>query len=185
MLVNEVREKFIEFFKEKNHLKVKSASLVAKDGDGSVLFNIAGMQQFKLYFSFEKDIFKDFGSNKIVTSQKCLRTVDIDVVGDDSHLTCFEMLGNFSFGAYFKKEAIEFAYEFLFEKLRIDKNKVYITVFEGDGVVPFDEESFLKWKELGIKDIRKGSREDNFWGPVGKTGACGACSEIYYNGVEI
>jgi len=143
MLVNELREKYIKFFEKKNHLRVNSFSLIAKDSDSSVLFNIAGMQPFKPYFSFEKDVEKDLGSKTLVSSQKCIRTKDIDEVGDDSHLTFFEMLGNFSFGKYFKREAIEFAYDFIFNELKLNKSDIVVTVFGGNDIIPFDEEAFL------------------------------------------
>jgi alanyl-tRNA synthetase len=162
MLVGELREKYIKFFEEKKHLRVKSFSLIAKDSDSSVLFNIAGMQPFKSYFSFEKDVKKDLGSNILVSSQKCIRTKDIDEVGDNSHLTFFEMLGNFSFDAYFKKEAIQFAYDFIFNQLKLNKKDIVVTVFGGNDVIPFDKEAFLIWKELGVENIEKGSFEDNF-----------------------
>ncbi|MDD4123081.1 MAG: alanine--tRNA ligase-related protein [Candidatus Pacebacteria bacterium] len=143
MLVSELREKFIKFFEKNGHIEVKSSSLIAKDSDSTVLFNIAGMQPFKSYFAFEKDAVKDLGSDKIVSCQKCIRTKDIYEVGDNSHLTFFEMLGNFSFGSYFKKEAIKLAYDFLFEELKLSQDDIYVTVFEGNSDIPFDEESYI------------------------------------------
>src|SRR3989344_2698484 len=125
----EIREKFINFFKEKGHVLMPSSSLLPTDP--SVLFTTAGMQQFKPYYTGELDPKKDFGSKNVISIQKCIRTSDIDKVGDESHLTFFEMLGNFSFGykpgesaspegGYWKKEAIEYAYEFITKEMGLD-----------------------------------------------------------------
>ncbi len=158
-----------------------SSSLIPTDP--SVLFTTAGMQQFKPYYLGEKS---PFGSN-IATSQKCFRTSDIGEVGDESHVTFLEMLGNFSFGGYFKEEAIKLAYEFLFKELKLPLNNVVFTVFEGDKDIPEDKESILIWKKLGIKDdkIKKMGRKDNFWGPTGEEGPCGPTTEIHIKGTEI
>ena len=123
MTSQEIREKFLEFFKKRGHAVVSSSSLIPDDP--SVLFTTAGMQQFKPYYTGEADAMKDFGSLNTVSIQKCLRTSDIDEVGDENHLTFFEMLGNFSFGGYFKKEAIELAHEFITKEmcLKIDYGK--------------------------------------------------------------
>jgi alanyl-tRNA synthetase len=150
--------------------------------DPSVLFTTAGMQQFKNYFLGEKSPDGD----KVTSCQKCFRTSDIDEVGDSRHLTFFEMLGNFSFGAYFKEEAIELAKEFIDSiKIKID----YVTVFAGDKNVPKDEEAIRVWEKLGFSE-KKGNlelagREDNFWGPTGEEGPCGPTTEIYAAGIEI
>jgi alanyl-tRNA synthetase len=184
----EIRQKFIEFFKKNGHEIVPSSSLIPEDS--SVLFTTAGMQQFKKYYSGSQYSFKNPDSVGVVSVQKCFRTSDIDEVGDDSHLTFFQMLGNFSFGlsgqglpGYFKEEAIKFANEFITKEmgLKID----YVGIFAGDEIVPADTESERIWKSLGVSDIRKLGREDNFWGPTGSEGPCGPTSEIYVNGVEI
>src|SRR3989338_5439691 len=177
MTSREIREKFLNFFEKNGHKIVPSSSLLPKD-DPSVLLTSAGMQQFKPYYVGKKDPIEDFGSQNTVSVQKSFRTSDIDEVGDESHLTFFEMLGNFSFGGYFKEEAIKYAKEF-FEStgLKIE----YVTVFAGDEKTPQDEESYKIWQSLGIKDIQKAGREDNFWGPTGKEGPCGPTTEIYVN----
>ena len=193
MTSKELRNLFLKFFEDKGHKIVKASPLVSTDS--SVLFTTAGMQQFKPYYSGVLDPFKDIhpflltplNSLNVCSIQKCLRTSDIDEVGDESHLTFFEMLGNFSFGGYFKKEAISYAWEFVKDYLQIDLSRIEITVFNGEKEIPKDEESYKIWLELGIpqeKIIFKG-REDNFWGPTGKEGPCGPTSEIYVDGVEI
>ena len=176
----EIRKKFLEFFEKRGHKVVPSSSLIPDDP--SVLLTTAGMQQFKLYYIGKADPSKDFGAKNTASIQKSFRTSDIDEVGDDSHDTFFEMLGNFSFGGYFKKEAIQYGYDFFKEmSLPID----FVTVFGGDKEVPADEESEKFWKELGVKKVEKRGREDNFWGPTGNEGPCGPTTEIYVNGVEI
>jgi alanyl-tRNA synthetase len=180
MTSNEIRQKFLEFFEKRGHKIVPSSSLIPDDP--SVLLTTAGMQQFKPYYTGKADAMKDFGSLNAASVQKSFRTSDIDEVGDESHLTFFEMLGNFSFGGYFKKEAIQYAYDFLKElELPIE----FVTVFGGDTEVPADEESEKIWRNLGVTDIRRKGREDNFWGPTGSDGPCGPTTEIYVNGVEI
>ena len=180
MLASELRKKFLEFFKSRGHTVVPSSSLIPDDP--SVLLTTAGMQQFKKYYTGEADPIKDFGSKNTASIQKSFRTSDIDEVGDDSHLTFFEMLGNFSFGGYFKKEAIKLSKDF-FDSINLGID--YVTVFEGDSDTPFDEESYKIWQSLGIKDVRKSGREDNFWGPTGAEGPCGPTTEVYINGIEI
>ena len=180
MLANELRKKFLEFFKSKGHAIVPSSSLLPDDP--SVLLTTAGMQQFKKYYTGEADPMRDFRSKSTASVQKCFRTSDIDEVGDERHNTFFEMLGNFSFGGYFKKEAISYGKDF-FDSIGLEIE--YVTVFAGDKNVPFDEESFNFWENLGIRDIRKCGREDNFWGPTGAEGPCGPTTEIYINGVEV
>jgi alanyl-tRNA synthetase len=195
----EIRKRFLDFFEKRGHIVVPSSSLVSDDP--SVLLTTAGMQQFKPYYIGKADPEKDFGSRRTTSVQKSFRTSDIDSVGDESHLTFFEMLGNFSFGpvggdepddfgtsGYFKKAAIHWAYSFLTEELKIKNEELKITVFSGDDKTPFDEESYRIWKdEIGIPAdrIRKCGREDNFWGPTGKEGPCGPTTEIYINGLEI
>lgn len=194
MTSKELRKKFIKFFEERGHKFIKSASLVPND-DRTVLFNVAGMQQFKKYWSLEKDTLTDIhlginmplGSDRIVTSQPCIRTNDIDEVGNRGHLTMFEMLGNFSFkGSYFKKEAIDFACDWIFGVLKLDIKEMQVTVHKGDERAPFDQECYDLWMAKGFTDeqiVR--TIEDNFWGPVGNEGPCGPCSEIFYKGLEI
>jgi len=181
MTSNELREKFLNFFEKKGHNLVPSSSLLPNDP--SVLFTTAGMQQFKSYYLGTKS---PFGKNA-ASCQRCFRTSDIEEVGDESHLTFLEMLGNFSFGGYFKKEAIKLAYEFLFEKLKLSLEEAIFTVFEGDKDVPTDEESVSIWKKLGGKEskIKKYGRADNFWGPTGKEGPCGPNTEIHIKGTEV
>jgi alanyl-tRNA synthetase len=185
----EIRKKFLNFFKNKNHTIVPSSSLIPTDP--SVLLTTAGMQQFKPYYLGELNALADFGSLNTVSIQKCFRTSDIDEVGDETHLTFFEMLGNFSFGGYFKKEAINYAYEFLTKELGLKIDCV--TVFAPQKVesndwrknVPFDEESFKIWKDIGLpeeKIILEGV--DNFWGPTGSEGPCGPTTEIYIKNKE-
>lgn len=181
MTVNEIRNSFCRFFETKQHSRLPSSSLIPKD-DPSVLVTTAGMQQFKKWFSGEMEP----ASRQVITIQKCLRTNDIEEVGETpSHLTFFEMLGNFSFGGYFKEESIRWALEFIEKELRVDRMRLWISIFEGDNEVPRDEESVRIWQELGISDIRFFGREDNFWGPTGDEGVCGPTTEIYLNDVEI
>ncbi len=179
----EIRQKFLEFFKERGHKIIPSASLVPEN-DPSVLFTSAGMQQFKPYYTHPQEAEKNFGSRNVVSVQKCVRTSDIDEVGDDTHLTFFEMLGNFSFGGYWKKEAILYAHEFITKELGLTID--YVSVFEGDAETPADEESKEIWKNIDSSLIIKNhNRADNFWGPTGDEGPCGPTTEIYINGVEI
>jgi len=177
---------FLNFFQSKGHKIVPSSSLLPTDP--SVLFTTAGMQQFKPYYTGEADAMKDFGSLNTVSIQKSMRTSDIDEVGDESHLTFFEMLGNFSFGGYWKEAAIAWAYEFLVRKLGLKID--YVSVFGGEGNVPADEESEKIWQILAKNndtkiEIKKMGRKDNFWGPTGDEGPCGPTTEIYVNGIEI
>jgi len=180
MTSGDLRQKFLDFYKARGHTIVPSSSLLPDDP--SVLLTTAGMQQFKPYFVGKADPHKDFGSLNTVSIQKSFRTSDIDEVGDESHLTFFEMMGNFSFGGYFKEGAITYAHEFLQELgLAIQ----YVTIFEGDGKVSKDEESRRIWESLGVSDIREAGREDNFWGPTGNEGPCGPTTEIYINDTEV
>ena len=163
---------------------MESSSLLPDDP--SVLFTTAGMQQFKPYYTGQADAMKDFGSLNTASIQKSMRTSDIDEVGDESHLTFFEMLGNFSFGGYWKKEAIQYAHDFVTQEmgLKID----YVSVFEGlhSAEVPADEESEKIWKSIDPDiTVKRASIHDNFWGPTGSEGPCGPTTEIYVNGVEI
>jgi alanyl-tRNA synthetase len=178
----EIRKKFRTFFEKKGHKNVPSSSLVPDDS--SVLFTTAGMQQFKSYYTEETDAEKDFKSLNVVSTQKCVRTSDIDEVGDESHLTFFEMLGSFSFGGYFKEDAIKWAHEFITKEmgLKID----FVSVFGGEDDLPADAQSEAIWKSIDKNIvIKKAGRSDNFWGPTGDEGPCGPTTEIYVNGVEI
>ncbi len=182
MTHREIRRRFLEFFKEREHTIAPSSSLLPTDS--SALFTTAGMQQFKPYYTGEADPLRDFGSLNTASIQKSMRTSDIDEVGDESHLTFFEMLGNFSFGGYFKKEAIEWAHEFITKDLGLKIE--YVSVFGGDSDLPLDKESESIWLEVAPQvAVRRMSREDNFWGPTGSEGPCGPTTEIYINGVEI
>lgn len=190
MKSEEIRKLFLIFFKKRGHVIVPSSPLIPDDL--SVLLTTAGMQQFKKYFTGELNPLKDFGSKDTVSIQKCFRTSDIDEVGDESHLTFFEMLGHFSFGDYFKRETINWTFELLTSIFGINSERISATVFEGDPsassgqVVPFDEESFEVWSKLLPKErIGKGGRESNFWGPAGNEGPCGACNEVYVDGIEV
>lgn len=183
---SKIRELFLEFFKSKGHAIVPSSSLLPTDS--SVLFTTAGMQQFKPYYLGEPS---PYGKNT-ASVQKCFRTSDIEEVGDERHLTFFEMLGNFSFGGYFKEEAIKFAYEFVVKELKLEID--YVTVFSPAKVesgdwrqgVPEDNDSFEIWKKLGVpEDKIKKEGADNFWGPTGDEGPCGPTTEIYAGGIEI
>ena len=186
MTGNELRNKFLEFFEKRGHKIVPSSSLVPND-DSSVLLTTAGMQQFKPYYTGVKDPIKDFGGRRTTSIQKSFRTSDINNIGDESHLTFFEMLGNFSFGDYFKENAIEWAWEFITKELKISPERCYVSIFAGDIDVPEDKDSFNIWKSLGLSDyrIKKCGREDNFWGPTGNEGPCGPTTEIYIDGVEV
>ncbi|OHA93291.1 MAG: hypothetical protein A3E02_00430 [Candidatus Zambryskibacteria bacterium RIFCSPHIGHO2_12_FULL_38_34] len=185
MTSKEIRQKFLKFFKSKGHKIIPSASLIPEN-DPSVLFTTAGMQQFKPYYIGKKNAKEDFGSLNVASVQKCVRTSDIDEVGNGSHLTFFEMLGNFSFGGYWKIDAIKYAYEFItspdWMNLKID----YISVFAGEDKIPPDSESEKIWKSIDPNIVvKKSGRADNFWGPTGEEGPCGPTTEIYVDGIEI
>jgi alanyl-tRNA synthetase len=181
----ELRKLFLDFFEERGHKIVPSSSLLPTDP--SVLFTTAGMQQFSLYLSGKKDPVKDFGSRHLASCQKCFRTGDIEEIGDDTHHTFFEMLGNWSVGqdeaGYFKEGAIKYALEFLVDVLKLDKERIHVTVFKGEGRIEKDEEAINLWLKYGIpmERIKECSKKDNFWGPVSDTGPCGPCSEIHYD----
>ncbi|MBX4211399.1 MAG: alanine--tRNA ligase [Candidatus Yanofskybacteria bacterium] len=182
MTHQEIRQKFLDYFKSKGHTIVPSSSLLPDDP--SVLFTTAGMQQFKPYYIGKADAQKDFGGLNTASIQKCIRTSDIDEVGDERHLTFFEMLGNFSFGGYFKKEAIEYAHEFITKEMNLTID--YVSIFGGEDNVPADEESEEIWKSLDPAiTVKKFGRADNFWGPTGEEGPCGPTTEVYVNGIEI
>ena len=174
-----LRQEFLDFFEKKGHKIVSSSSLLSSDP--TVLFTTAGMQQFKEYFLGKTSPY----GGKITSCQKCFRTSDIEEVGNNTHLTFLEMLGNFSFGEYFKKEAIEWAYQFITKKIGLEID--YVSIFTGDREIPEDKESEKIWQDLGLpkEKIKKFGREDNFWGPTGEEGPCGPTTEIYIKGIEI
>lgn len=181
MTASEIRQQFLDFFRSKGHVIVPSAPIVVKN-DPTLLFTNAGMNQFKDYFLGNKTP----EAPRVADTQKCLRVSgkhnDLEEVGVDTyHHTMFEMLGNWSFGDYFKKEAIEWSWELLTEVFKIDKSRLYVTVFEGDAKenLPFDQEAYDEWKKWTVEDrILKGNKKDNFW-EMGDTGPCGPCSEIH------
>jgi len=172
----ELKKKYLEFFKSKGHAIIHSAPLIPEH-DPTILFTTAGMHPLVPFLVGQPHTL----GKRIVNCQKCIRTGDIDCVGDNSHLTFFEMLGDWSLGDYFKKEAIEYSFEFLTKILKFDKEKISVTVFEGDKDAPKDEESAKVWHSLGIpkKRIYYLPKEDNWWGPVGNKGPCGPCTEMF------
>ena len=180
MKASELKKKYFEFFREKQHKLISSASLIPEH-DPTVLFTTAGMHPLVPYIMGESHP----SGKRLVNAQKCIRTGDIDEVGDASHLTFFEMLGNWSLGDYWKKEAISWSFEFLTSKkwLGLDKNKLYVTVFAGNKDAPRDEESAEIWKSLGIPKNRIFylPKKDNWWGPAGSTGPCGPDTEMFYD----
>jgi len=190
----ELRRKYLEFFKEKGHTILPSAPLIPEH-DPTVLFTTAGMHPLVPFLLGEKHP----GGKKLANCQKCIRTVDIDDVGDNRHLTFFEMLGNWSLGDYFKKEAIEWSWEFLTDKkwLGLDKERIYVTVFKGEQGIPRDQEAISVWQSIFEKEslsfgvandeaIKDGMRiiplgvKDNFW-IAGITGPCGGDTEMFYD----
>ena len=174
MTSDEIRESFLSFFESKNHLKVASSSLIPV-GDPTLLLTIAGMNQFKPYFSG----IQEPPNRRLTSSQKCFRTPDIDEVGDATHNTMFEMLGNFSIGDYFKEEVISYALEFLTTSMGLPKEDFAITVHHTD------DEALNLWVQAGISQDRifKFGDTDNWWGPPihGDEGPCGPCSELHYD----
>lgn len=188
MTASELRKKFLDFFAERGHTVIPSASLIPEN-DPSVLFTTAGMHPLVPYLLGEPHP----GGKRLVNVQKCIRTQDIDDVGDNRHDTFFEMLGNWSLGDYFKKEAIAWSFEFLTDQktgLGLDPNRLFVSVFAGDGTVPQDDESIVIWQEqygkrgmtakVGERIFTYG-REKNWWGPAGQTGPCGPDTEMFYD----
>jgi len=181
MTSKEIRSRYLDFFKSKSHTIVPSSPMVVKD-DPTLMFTNAGMNQFKEYFLGHKAI----DNKRVADTQKCLRVSgkhnDLEEVGMDTyHHTMFEMLGNWSFGDYFKKEAIEWAWEFLTKEMKIDKDSLYVTIFEGDQSegLARDTEAYDLWKNLLPEErIINGNKKDNFW-EMGEQGPCGPCSEIH------
>ncbi|MGD8629017.1 MAG: alanine--tRNA ligase-related protein, partial [bacterium] len=174
MTSNELRKAFLDYFRERGHTVVPSASLVP-EGDPSLLFNIAGMVQFKQFYASKGTI----PFTRAASVQKCLRANDLDEVGRTAmHHTFFEMLGNFSFGDYFKEEAIEWAWDFITNVVGLPAEKLFVTVYEDD-----DEAEQIWAEKVGFPrgKIYRLGKCDNFWGPAGLTGACGPCSEIHFD----
>jgi len=173
-------KEYLDFFKSKNHKVIPNASLIPSN-DPTILFTTAGMHPLIPYLIGQKHPL----GKRLVNVQKCIRTGDIEEVGDTYHHTFFEMLGNWSLGDYWKKEAIEYSFEFLTKNLGIKKEDLTVTCFKGEGKIPKDKESAKIWKDLGITKIKFLGREDNWWGPAGKTGPCGPDTEMFVNNVEI
>ena len=178
MTSGELRSMWLNFFKSKGHAVIPSASVIPEN-DPTVLFTTAGMHPLVPYLLGSKHP----AGTRLTDVQKCIRTGDIDEVGDASHLTFFEMLGNWSLGDYFKKEMISWSWEFLTspEYLGLDKDKLAFTVFEGEGDIPRDDEAAGYWMENGVKkeNIYFLPREHNWWGPAGQTGPCGPDTEMF------
>ena len=173
----EIIKAYISFFKSKNHREIPSSSLIPEN-DPTVLFTTAGMHPLVPFLLGQKHPL----GKRIVNVQKCIRTNDIEEVGDAVHHTFFEMLGNWSLGDYFKKEAIEFSFEFLTQILKLPKDRLAISVFAGDPDAPKDEESAKVWQSLGIPKERIAylPKNNNWWGPAGATGPCGPDTEMFY-----
>ena len=180
LMSSDIRKRFLDFFAKRGHAIVPSASLVPEN-DPSVLFNTAGMQPLVPYLMGQKHPL----GNRLASCQKCVRTGDLDDIGDNRHFSFFEMLGNWSLGDYFKKEAISWSYEFLTSKeegLGLDSHRLYVTVFEGNENAPRDTESPEIWKSLGVNEPRIYflGEEDNWWSP-GDNGPCGPDTEMFYD----
>ena len=179
MKTSELKKKYIEFFKKHNHKEIKNFSLIPEN-DPTVLFTTAGMHPLVPFLIGQSHPL----GKRLVNAQRCIRTSDINEVGDEVHLTFFEMLGNWSLGDYFKEEAIKLSYEFLTKKewLNLKKEKLAVSCFKGDKDSPKDEESAKSWLSLGIKKERIAflPKENNWWGPAGKIGPCGPDTEIFY-----
>jgi len=180
----ELRQKYLKFFQDRGHKIIPSASLVPPQnvelaGTQRVLFTTAGMHPLIPYLLGNSHP----EGKRLVNVQRCLRTDDIDEVGDSVHNTFFEMLGNWSLGDYGKDEAITWSYQFLVNELKLDAKRIYVSVFAGDEDAPFDEESYGIWKKLGLGEERifKYGKKDNWWGPVGPTGPCGPDTEMFYD----
>ncbi|MCI0479902.1 alanine--tRNA ligase-related protein, partial [Candidatus Uhrbacteria bacterium] len=198
MTIDELRAAYLAFFEEKGHAIIPSASLIPEN-DPTVLFTTAGMHPLVPYLLGQKHPM----GTRVAGVQKCLRTDDIDEVGDTRHLTFFEMLGNWSFGDYFKREAISWSFEFLIDRLGIDPKRLFVTVFEGDDDASRDEESIGVWQTLfevrgiaaeeGVADrdepadgatgprIYAYPKKKNWWGPAGETGPCGPDTEMFFD----
>ena len=175
-----LRNMYLTFFKKRSHAIIPSASLFPEN-DPTVLFTTAGMHPLQIFLMGEPHP----EGQRLVNCQKCIRTGDIDDVGDSTHLTFFEMLGNWSLGDYFKEEAISMSWEFLTDKkfLGLDPNRLSVTVFAGNDEIPRDNESVEIWRKMGVPDERIFylPAEDNLWGPAGETGPCGPCTEMFFD----
>ncbi|HOZ36869.1 MAG TPA: alanine--tRNA ligase [bacterium] len=173
----ELRRKYIEFFKKHGHAEIPSASLIPEN-DPSVLFTTAGMHPLVPFLLGEKHP----AGKRLVNSQKCIRTGDIDEVGDKTHHTFFEMLGHWSIGDYFKEEAIEMSWVFLTKELGLSKQKLAFTAFAGNENAPRDEEAARAWEKMSVSEQRIAylPKEDNWWEPAGTGGPCGPCTEMFY-----
>jgi len=173
----ELIKKYIEFFKSKNHKEILNESLIPEN-DPTVLFTTAGMHPLVPYLLGQEHPL----GKKLCNVQRCIRTQDIEEVGDSYHHTFFEMLGNWSLGDYFKKEAIEYSFEFLTKILKIPIERLAVSVFAGDEDSPQDNKSAKIWEDLGIQKekIIFLPKKDNWWGPAGKTGPCGPSTEMFY-----
>src|SRR5215217_7231451 len=172
MKSSEIRQRFLDFFIERDHRLYKSSSLIPHN-DPTVLLTTAGMQQFINYFTGQESA----PTPRAASAQKCFRTADIEEVGDPSHLTFFEMLGNFSIADYFKKEAVSWAWDFLTNVVHVDRDQLWATVYEDD------DEAFALWLEQGVPEhriLRYTDEQGNFWAS-GETGPCGPCSELHYD----
>ena len=169
---DELRRTFLSFYESKGHLVIPSSSLIPI-GDPTLLLTSAGVVQIKPFFTGEAKA----PAPRIASCQKCFRTTDIDSVGDADHLTFFEMLGNFSVADYFKKEAIDWAWELVTERLKLPPEKLWVSVFLSD------DESYELWRALGVPEERlvRYDESENWWGPPGDSGPCGPCTEIYYD----
>lgn len=174
---NDIRQAYLDFFVKHKHKVIPGAPLVPEN-DPTVLFTTAGMHPLVPYLMGEKHP----SGTRLVDVQRCIRTGDIEEVGDDTHLTCFEMLGNWSLGDYFKKESIAMSYEFLTKVLEIDQKYLSVTCFEGDADAPKDEEAAQYWMDVGMPADRIAflPKSENWWGPAGQTGPCGPDTEIFY-----
>ena len=173
----ELIKAYIDFFKKKGHKEIPSSSLIPEN-DPTVLFTTAGMHPLVPYLLGQKHPL----GKRLVDVQKCIRTGDIDEVGNPTHHTFFEMLGNWSLGDYFKKGAISLSYEFLTKVLKLPKENLAVSVFAGDKDAPKDEESAKLWQKVGIPKRRIAflGKEDNWWGPAGSTGPCGPDTEMFF-----
>ena len=180
MKAQELKRGYIEFFKSKGHKEIQNSSLIPIN-DPTVLFTTAGMHPLVPFLLGHKHPL----GKRLVNVQQCIRTGDIEEVGDSCHHTFFEMLGNWSLGDYFKEDAIKYSFEFLTKTLKIPKEKIAISCFKGDKDSDKDIESEKVWKSLGIKEERIAflPKENNWWGPAGTTGPCGPDTEMFiYNG---
>jgi alanyl-tRNA synthetase len=174
----ELRQKFLDFWRKKKHKEIPSASLVPEN-DPSVLFTTAGMHPLVPYLLGQPHPL----GKRLVDVQKCLRTNDIDEVGDAFHHTFFEMMGHWSLGDYFKKEVVPWSFELLTKEFGLDPNRIWVTCFAGDGDAPKDEVSAGAWRKVGIPEERIFfyGKSDNWWGPAGETGPCGPDTEMFYD----